>query len=435
MNGQNDKFDESSDSSTAASQQPPQNSTNLATTNIPDAILQPHALQSQHKQQQQQQPGNVQRPNVLANDDPQTMTTSSSNDPTNKTKNIDQYTAMADTKPPTTVTKENQNSQINGPTPPPIKPLLANDKETYSNETIPVNIVPKMQQQEPTQSPQPSSPQKAVVTKVKLTDELNIFDWFRTTDIINQIAKNAKNSVDSVITTLDPGMKEYLYSGGNVNIMVIAGDSNCLVGPIRDAFQYVFGRATVISARCDLPSSATEYPVRTACGFSGAITVAKEKIKKLRMDTSNIPQNQVVVVVQPSLVSVFNQENANGPQLDEIFPQWFLTYCMIIEDPVLGATMSSYSQLIPIDSEIVEEAKKETFNDDFVDKHLGFPKSINELMSSKLKLGQMKEDEEDCGTLWLQKWTGLCETQIIHHLALALANLYRRKWNDCMVKY
>ena len=65
------------------------------------------------------------------------------------------------------------------------------------------------------------------------------------------MAEKAKNSVDSMITTLDPGMKEYLYSGGDVSI-VVASDKDVKVNPVRDAFIDVFGRATVKGIKVNL---------------------------------------------------------------------------------------------------------------------------------------------------------------------------------------
>lgn len=306
---------------------------------------------------------------------------------------------------------------------PIIKPLLESETAVSSSS-------PQVPQSNP---PPGSSPQKSVVTKVKLSDELNVFDWLRTTDIINQIAEKARSSVDSVITILDPGMKEYLYSGGNINIMVIS-HSGSLISPVRDAFQSVFGRATVIPTPTN---SLTDYPIKLALGFEQAISVARERIKRLRTDTSNVPQNQVIAVVQPSLVSIYNDpsptENIGSRQADEIIPRWFLTYCILIEDPVLNLTINSHSQFIPLDDDIITQAAKESiYPTDFNDKHLGFSTSIDQLMSSKLQLYEAEDESNDYGCLWLPKWSGNYETQIIHQLALSLANEYRRKWTDCV---
>lgn len=301
--------------------------------------------------------------------------------------------------------------------------ILTKTNETITNTNVPNTMGTQSQQQ-------PSSPQKAIITKVRLSDELNVFDWFKTKDIIYQIAEKAKNSVDSVITVLDPGMKEYLYSGGNINIIVIS-DLKCLVSPIRDAFQGVFGRATVVAAKYNPPQIDDDYPVKLASGFTEAVVVARERIKKFRLDTNNVPQNQVVLAVQPTLVTDLIKTEIEGYKLNEnLQPQWFLTFCMVIEDPVLGITMNSYSQFIPIDLDLVLKAQEFKLAPDLPYSSLGFAQSIRDIMTTKLKI---KNDElNDQDTEWLKIWSGLDEDRVIHDLSISLAHSYRRKWDECV---
>ena len=288
-----------------------------------------------------------------------------------------------------------------------IKPLISNEEseETSGNGEASKEIAVPMSESQPSRT----------VTKVKLATELDIFDWFRNTDIINQIAERTKNTVDSVITTLDPGMKEYLYSGGNINIIVIS-DSTTSISPIRNSFQSVFGRATVSAAS----SATSQFQIKLACGLQEARMVAKERISILRSDTSKVAQNQVILVLQPTLVdwSTITSMVCEG--------EWFLTYCMFIEDPVLGLFISSFSQFIPIDSDIIVAAKETKFPEDFQHNHLGFAISIDELMSSKINLNA----QDNCS--WMRTWTSLDETQVIDHLSFTLANQYKRKWEECV---
>lgn len=311
-------------------------------------------------------------------------------------------------------------------TPDPVSPNELNSSKT-NEKTMSTNIPNKPEQQSQIQ---PSSPQKAAVTKVKLTDELNVFDWLRTKDIILQIAEKAKNSVDSVITVLDPGMKEYLYSGGNINIVVVS-DSKFLVSPIRDAFQDVFGRATVSAARYKSPQVNDDYPIKLASGFNEAIIVAKERIKKFRLDTDNIPQNQVILVVQPTVVTVRSNETKGLTIDDNLQLEWFLTFCMVIEDPVLAATMYSFAQFIPIDSDIIVKLKEAKLSTEFAQSSLGFAQSISDFMTKRLGLALDESNDEKSS--WLEIWSGLDEERVIHDLSTSLAHMYRRKWNDCVV--
>uniref|UniRef100_A0A6G1S725 Protein PRRC1 n=1 Tax=Aceria tosichella TaxID=561515 RepID=A0A6G1S725_9ACAR len=309
--------------------------------------------------------------------------------------------------------------------PPPIKPLLEGEPNTglpaFNNG----------QNQSAQQDVVTLSPQKSAITKVTLSDELNIFYWTKTKEIINQIAEEAKSSVVSVITTLDPGMKEYLYSGGNVNIIVIS-ETECLVSPIRDSFQSAFGRATVNPASYDPPNRIIDYPVRLACGFQGAITVAQEKIKKLRQDTSSVPQNQVIVVVQPTLVPLSNttEISETDDNSNDLTSSWFSTYCILIEDPVLNVMMKCFSQFIPVDLDVVKSAREVKFPDNFLDTRLGFAASLDELMSYKMNIDPMGGFGDENGCFWIRKWAGISESQIIQQLSLTLANSYRRKCDD-----
>lgn len=61
---------------------------------------------------------------------------------------------------------------------------------------------------------------------------------------LSKVTEKAKESVDKVITTLDPQMKPIIFSGGDISVTV-ASDKNSKIMPIQDAFWDVFGRATV----------------------------------------------------------------------------------------------------------------------------------------------------------------------------------------------
>lgn len=310
---------------------------------------------------------------------------------------------------------------------PSIRPLL--DHEPAATSVL----IMDGQKQGVSQDSVSLSPQKTAITKVTLNDELNVFYWTKTKEIIGQIAEKAKNSVDSVITTLDPGMKEYLYSGGDVNIIVMT-DSECLISPIRDSFQSAFGRATVNPAPSNPSGAFNHYPIRLACGFQEAKIVAQEKIKKLKQDTGSVPQNQVVVVVQPTLFQLGNNMNgAMETSIGSTEPPWFSAYCMFIVDPVLNVTMNCFSHSIPIDAEIVESLKKSDGAINLPEKHLGFTASLDEIMSYRLKIDPMNGFGDEYGCYWLREWAGVYETQLIHQVSSTLANSYRRKRNECSV--
>ncbi len=80
-----------------------------------------------------------------------------------------------------------------------------------------------------------------------------------------------------MITTLDPQMKEYIYSGGDIEI-VVTSEAESKVLPLRSAFQTVFGRATVVGMKAHPAVAIAEQPVGYAAGRQGAL----ERIQNFR---------------------------------------------------------------------------------------------------------------------------------------------------------
>merc|ERR1712071_12112 len=74
------------------------------------------------------------------------------------------------------------------------------------------------------------------------------FGWMREAipgkGILAKVAEKARSSVDTMITTLDPQMKEFINSGGDIDIAV-ASNNELKVSAVREAFQTVFGKASV----------------------------------------------------------------------------------------------------------------------------------------------------------------------------------------------
>ncbi len=66
----------------------------------------------------------------------------------------------------------------------------------------------------------------------------SLFGWVRGASggILSRVAEKTKISVESVITTLDPQMKDFIHSGGDVTA-VVASDKDAKVSPLREAFQ------------------------------------------------------------------------------------------------------------------------------------------------------------------------------------------------------
>ncbi|CAN8029351.1 unnamed protein product, partial [Ixodes persulcatus] len=118
-----------------------------------------------------------------------------------------------------------------------------------------------------------------------------VWGWFKGNDFLNKVAEKAKNSVDSMITTLDPGMKEFIYSGGDIDVLVASDDELRVIGPIREAFQKVFGRATVTGISM-LPSNMAPQPV----GFAAGLQAAEDKITSLQQTGRASPAQPTIAI-------------------------------------------------------------------------------------------------------------------------------------------
>ncbi|OWK11783.1 PRRC1, partial [Cervus elaphus hippelaphus] len=82
--------------------------------------------------------------------------------------------------------------------------------------------------------------------------------------MVKSVLDKTKHSVESMITTLDPGMAPYIKSGGELDI-VVTSNKEVKVAAVRDAFQEVFGLAVVIGEAGQ--SNIAPQPVGYAAGL------------------------------------------------------------------------------------------------------------------------------------------------------------------------
>ena len=98
-----------------------------------------------------------------------------------------------------------------------------------------------------------------------------VFSWVKGGNFLSKVVEKTKTMSENVITTLDPQMKEFIKSGGDIEV-VVASDKEGKVGPVREAFQEVFGQATVYGLGSKAASIA-EQPVGFASGRQAVIII------------------------------------------------------------------------------------------------------------------------------------------------------------------
>ncbi|XP_076876106.1 protein PRRC1 isoform X2 [Brachyhypopomus gauderio] len=154
--------------------------------------------------------------------------------------------------------------------------------------------------------------------------------------MVKTVLDKTKHSVESMITTLDPGMAPYIKSGGDVDV-VVTSDKEVKVGAVRDAFQEVFGMAMVTGEASQ--SNIAPQPVGYAAGVKGA----QERIDGLRR-TGVIHEKQPVVSVENFIA--------------ELFPdKWFDIGCVILDDPGNGVHIETFTQATPVSLEHVQQER------------------------------------------------------------------------------
>ncbi|KAK4884677.1 hypothetical protein RN001_000948 [Aquatica leii] len=212
--------------------------------------------------------------------------------------------------------------------------------------------------------------------------------------ILSRVAEKAKNSVDSMITTLDPQMREYIYSGGDMDILVASGQE-VKISPIREAFQGIFGKATVEGIHVETTNIAAQ-PV----GFAAGIKSAEERIETVFQNT--IAQAVPVVAIENFLLEVGEDT-------------WYDLGVLLLKDPVRQITLQTFTQMTPVPTAVVSLAQEDTPSD-YPFKWSGYSITIGSLMAKNLGVSH---------TEWHHALTGVSRREIILFAAKTLAALYK----------
>ncbi|GAB1611087.1 protein PRRC1-A-like [Argonauta hians] len=276
--------------------------------------------------------------------------------------------------------------------------------DNIETPTIPRTGSPTLPQQLQTQQPQPSQQQQQQLPQQQQQHDStqqpqgSLFGWLSGNSFVSKVVEKTKSSMESVITTLDPQMKEYIKSGGDVDI-IVASSKEVKVGPIREAMQQAFGRATVIGRDSDASTAA--QPV----GYAAALRGAQERISRLRQQ-DDISSKQTVVAIEGFIVEL---------QTDS----WFEMSCLLLQDPTHDITVSTYSQPTPIPTPYVLTAKDRTPSD--------YPLRWSGLA---VTIGQVVEEAQPHigRSNWQLALAGVSRYQSLSLAAQVLAYLYKQQY-------
>uniref|UniRef100_A0A182MYX4 NTPase_I-T domain-containing protein n=1 Tax=Anopheles dirus TaxID=7168 RepID=A0A182MYX4_9DIPT len=195
-----------------------------------------------------------------------------------------------------------------------------------------------------------------------------LFGWMKGavsgSGILQKVAEKAKNSVDTIVTTLDPQMKEYINSGGDTEV-IMASDKDEKVRPVREAFQTVFGKATIIG----LPAQAVGIAAQPV-GFAAGLKGAEHRINSIRAENPRVDDHLPVVAVENFIV--------------ELFPdQWFEAGAIVLFDYAKNILLKTVTQMTPIPLPVIAALQADT-TEDYMLKDTGYATTVGSVMARNL---------------------------------------------------
>lgn len=164
-----------------------------------------------------------------------------------------------------------------------------------------------------------------------------VLGWLQKTvthsSFLSKVADKAKTGMDSVLTTLDPGMKEFLKSEGSVDI-VIGSDNGRIINAVADGFRHVFSS---VSYR-GMGTPGTTHLLPQIVGYPLALEYLNKRAQLLR--ASGLAGNKsAIVTVQPflhNIEKIWYESVAIGIQKNDVEAHVF-TQPVEVESDVIDA--------------------------------------------------------------------------------------------------
>lgn len=285
-----------------------------------------------------------------------------------------------------------QQKEVTVPSPPPSLQTPSSVAKTSISPPAPIETPHEASSQIPIPAEMvPESP------KSPSDQGGGLFSWIGGSNLVHKVVEKTKSSMESMITTLDPGMREVIRTGGDIYIVVTSEKEN-KVGAVREAFQTVFGKAIVRGM--DSKATTAVQPVGYTCGLKGA----EERIQNLR-EKGELPDGQPVVSVEGFIV--------------ELLPdRWYEMSCLILQDPANRIELRTFSQPTPIPAEFILQAQDKTPSD-YPLRWAGLAVSIGQIVEESMPhIGRSD---------WQGALTGVNRRESLTMAAKTLAYMYQQR--------
>ncbi|XP_031561549.1 protein PRRC1-like [Actinia tenebrosa] len=220
-----------------------------------------------------------------------------------------------------------------------------------------------------------------------------------TQNIGRNIVEKTKSSVDTVITTLDPAMEDYLHNRSQGVNLVLTTEHMPTIEAIKDGFRQIFELAFFKG----LSSASSIAPLPTGC--SAGLKGAQHRVSHLRR-TKKVKEDEIVIGVE-ELVA-------------ELIPgKWFSMFCLYLNDPNLKIDLQTFSQALEVPKEYISKAEQST------------PSNYNLRWSGlSYTLGEVVLGTGNSQGDWQTKVGGCSRKQILTMASKNLAGQYKTKCNE-----
>lgn len=240
---------------------------------------------------------------------------------------------------------------------------------------------------------------------------VGLLSWLGTTSLVSRVVQSTREGMESVITTLDPGMKPYIRSGGNV-YLALASENDVTLEAMRDAFQTVYGRATVDA----FPNANTNSAVQPV-GMSALRQACEQRLKHLRQERLELA-GAAAVAVESGLV--------------ELLPErWFELSLLLLHDPELefngrGATLEVISAATPVPSSAVTWLQEHT-KVDYPLRWSGLAHTVADALKADTETAALSDGPTE---QWHELLTGVRYFDLVRQAGMMLAGLHKRQWDN-----
>lgn len=229
-----------------------------------------------------------------------------------------------------------------------------------------------------------------------------VWGWFRgavhSSPLLSKVAETAKSSMDSVIATLDPQMKEYMTNRGLLDV-VITLDRDEEIRGMREGFSRVFPASNIRP----FVVAAGLHTAAQSLGFANALQAAQQKISYIR-NSGYIDQTSIIV-------------GSEGFILESLPETWLYFDCLLLDDATRQVQVHAFTQPVQVPNDIVQLLKDQT-QADYPFKELGYAATVSHAMTHLWSLGPLE---------WQERLTGIPRMELLRNAALALAYSYRGK--------